>query len=388
LTGTVLRAASGTASVKLPDGSVVDIAMPGGAGYGPGSAVTVQWNAKEQPVIVGGRGAGAAGAARVVELNIAEGGMDGGGDESFNYTLKDSHVASPHLIAALLNKFFNGGGAYASLSPRMYVGLLTQLTSETNFAEVSLASASNYKRAAMYRGPGLFTVPAVGRAGKNLYSIGTDAAGTDNSFLSSGTGFITSGVSVQGWGVWDAQTGGNFWFGAKYAPVNGAIARTIQNGGKHTIPAGGLTLSFASGVISDREAQKYLKATLMQSVAAESYYYLGILSSLTGTTPPSSVFVNGKRARVSRNTTNFPLTISKKMTLVTTIGEAAAGDDKSFLTSGETANLTSSVSSPGIGLFDDAGQLSWAIPHLGGSALLANGIKPVIQAGQLVVQVS
>jgi len=165
------------------------------------------------------------------------------------------------------------------------------------------------------------------------------------------------------------------------------VTRSIKSGGKHTIPAGGLAIEFAPGVMSDREAQKYLKAILMQSVAAESYYYLGILSSLAGATPPSSIFVNSKRARVTRSPENFPVTTTKKITMAAAIG-GAAGDDKSFLTSGEAAILTADVTSPGVGLFDDAGQLSWAIPHLGGSALLTNGVKPVILAGQMVMQVS
>lgn len=378
LSGTVLRVSGGAASVRLPDGSVVDIAMPGGAGYAPGSAVTVQWNAKEQPVIVGGRGAGSAGAARVVELNIAEG-------DTLEYSLPDGMVFSDYGSAALLNFFFNGS-AMPSVGA-FYIALMSRINSKADYAEITSASVSNIKRAGKARNTTEFPLVNTGREISNALAVGAGAAGAVDSFRTSGTGFA-SGFDAEGWGVWDAQIGGNFWFGAKFDAINGVVKRHVPAGNTFSIPAGGLRARFSAGGISDFEARNYLNVLFNGMALARTTYRVGLLMNAQGVEPSTSAFSNYKQATISRNLTTFPLITGKNIICAIDIGGDQGGTDISFLSSLNVARLTENIPIHGVGLHEGTnGTLCWVVPNTA-EVIKTSPVAPLIPAKNLILKLS
>jgi len=315
LAGVVLRVTGGTASIRLADSSVVDIAMPGGAAYTTGAAVMVRWNEREMPFIAGGRDAGAAGAARVVELNISQ-------DGDLAQTLSDGLVVSDYFSAMMLNYFFNDTPLPSASA--IYVALMSRINNKNDYAEITSASVGNIKRAAKSRNTTEFPLATSGREIANAIAAGAGAAGAADSFISSGTGFAL-GVEIEGWGIFDAASGGNFWFGAKFDPANGAVKRSVPAGSTFNIPAGGMRARFNTDALTDFEARNYLNVALNNMSLTRANYRVGILTDANGSEVALSAFTNYKQAVIPRDTSTFPVVTGRIMICAAAVGAGGAG---------------------------------------------------------------
>jgi len=379
LAGKILRVSGGVASVRLPDSSVVDVPIAAGAGYGQGAAVMVQWNAKEMPVIVSGRAGETGSAARVINLVIPP-------DDSFAPDLPDGLVTSDYYSAMMLN-YFMGGVALPSVGA-LYIALMSRINSKNDCAEITSASVSNIKRAGKARNTTEFPLVTSGREISNAIAVGAGAAGAADSFLASGAGFA-SGFDAEGWGVFDAPTGGNFWFGAKFDAVGGVAKRSVVAGNTFNIPAGGLRAKFIVDALTDLEARNYLNVTFNSMSFARAKYRVGLISDLDGGTPSLAAIPNLKTASINRGTTTFPAITGKTIYCAIQIGGGIGGDDNSFLGSGAGLNVVSAANAAGVGIYEgDTGPLCWCIERKAGLLALATGMNPYIPAGHLALKLS
>ncbi len=378
LAGKILRVNGGVASVRLPDSSVVDVPIPAGVGYGQGARVMVQWNAKEQPIIVSGRAGEMAGAARVVKLSIPQ-------VDDFAPDLPDGLVASDFYGAMMLNHFMNGTPLPAVST--LYVALMSRINSKNDYAEITSASVSNIKRAGKARNTTEFPLATSGREISNAIAVGAGTAGALDSFLTSGTGFA-SAFDAEGWGVFDAATGGNFWFGAKFDAVNGIVKRSVAAGNSFSIPVGGLRARFSAGGLTDFEARNYLNVTFNNMVFARTRYRVGLLTSSQGAEPSMAAFTNYKQAKIPRDLATFPLATNKTIACALAIGNGTSATDNSFLSGFDVARLTQSFPIYGIGLYEgDTGPLCWTIPNT--AAIVKNSdAAPRIPEGRLFLKLS
>jgi len=379
LAGVVLRVTGGTASIRLADSSVVEIAMPTGAAYATGAAVMVRWNERESPFITGGRDVGAAGAARVVELNISQ-------DGDLAQTLGDGLVASDYFSAMMLNYFFNATPLPSAGA--IYVALMSRINNKNDYAEITSASVGNIKRAAKSRNTTEFPLATSGREIANAIAVGAGASGAADSFLSSGTGFALD-AGIEGWGIFDAASGGNFWFGAKFDPANGAVKRSVAAGNTFNIPVGGMRVRFNADALTDFEARNYLNVALNNMSFARAKYRAGLISDLDGGTPSLAAIPNLKTASINRDSTTFPAVSGKTIFCAVQVGGGAGGDDNSFLGSGAGLNVVSAANAAGVGIYEgDTGPLCWCIERKAGLLALAAGMNPYIPAGHLALKLS
>lgn len=378
LAGVVLRMAGGTVSVRLADSSVVDIAMPGGAAYAPGAAVMVRWNEREMPFIAGGRNAGAAGAARIVELNISQ-------DGDLAQTLGDGLVVSDYFSAMMLNYFFNATPLPSASA--IYIALMSRINNKNDYAEITSASVGNIKRAAKSRNTTEFPLATSGREIANAIAVGAGAAGAADSFLGSGTGFALA-ADIEGWGIFDAASGGNFWFGAKFDPANGAVKRGVAAGSTFNIPAGGMRARFNTDALTDFEARNYLNVALNNMSLTRANYRVGILTDANGSEVTLSAFTNYKQAVIPRDTSTFPVVTGRIMLCAAVVGAGAAGANNSFLSSLNVAQVTQPIPIYGIGLCDGAsGTRCWVVPNVD-ALTKSSQTPPQIPANKLVLKLT
>lgn len=378
LAGVVLRVTGGTASIRLADSSVVEIAMPTGAAYATGAAVMVRWNERESPFITGGRDVGAAGAARVVELNISQ-------DGDLAQTLGDGLVASDYFSAMMLNYFFNATPLPSAGA--IYVALMSRINNKNDYAEITSASVGNIKRAAKSRNTTEFPLATSGREIANAIAVGAGASGAADSFLSSGTGFALD-AGIEGWGIFDAASGGNFWFGAKFDPANGAVKRSVAAGSTFNIPVGGMRVRFNADALTDFEARNYLNVALNNMSLTRANYRVGIITDALGNEPTTSAFTNYKQAVIPRDTSTFPVVNGRVILCAAAVGAGASGASNSFLSSLDVAQVTQPIPIYGIGLCDGAsGTRCWVVPNV--DALTKSGqTPPQIPANKLALKLT
>lgn len=367
--GRVIFRAGGKASVKTPDGAVLRDVPGASDGTSRGSNVAVQWQQRGDPSIIPAGGSAGGGVTRVINVTIPS-------VDEFEYTLPDALVTSPYFSATILNHFMNGA-AMPALGA-FYVGLMSNIDNANSYAEITSSIVSNIKRASVTRNAINFPLATSGRSIANAVAI--------SDFLTSGTGFA-SACAVEGWGIFDAPTGGNFWFGAKFGAINGVRTRQIKAGDTFNIPAGGLRAEFSPGSLTDFEARNYLNVTFSAMGFARTCYRVGLLINAAGDQPSASAFANYKQAKIPRNTTTFPITTTKIMACATTIGAGASGTDDSFLTSGDAPSLGGALPLYGVGLYEETtGPLCWVIPA--NNAPILGATPPRIIAGRIVIKVS
>lgn len=268
-----------------------------------------------------------------------------------------------------------------------YVALMSRINGRADYAEITTSNVGNIKRAGVSRDTAQFPLVTSGRQIQNVLEIGGGEAGTANSFRASGTGFA-SGFDAEGWGVFDAASGGNFWFGAKFDAINGSVNRHVSAGNTFSIPAGGLRARFAAGGLTDFEAQNYLNVLFNGMGLSRSTYRVGLITDLNGSTPATTIFTNQKMAVLGRNTSVFPTTTVKQIVCGIKVGGGEPGSENSFLSGGNAAKVIQPIALYGVGVYEGTtGLLCWVIPGTSGLSLI-DGCIPVVAAGRFVIQVS
>jgi len=302
-------------------------------------------------------------------------------------------MISVYASAALLNHF-NNGNAMPSI-PTLYTGLHSGIpASDTGIVpEVSLSAWTNYKRAGTPRSTTGYPLITTGRVGSNATAIGNGTSGTVNSFLASGSGCVLSGIStiqLTGWSLWDAATGGNLLCYTNFSTLNGSSSRALSNGGVFAIDAGKQQFTFSAEGLPDFEARNYLNVLLNGMGFSRSAYWLGALTSTTGTEVSSSVWTNYKRLKVTRDVTTFPTTSTNAITNGVTLGTGAGGSDNSWFSTGSTAVTTSDLPLAAIGIYDAAtnGNLCWIASETASSGFtLINNSTLTLAIGSLTMQI-
>ncbi len=300
---------------------------------------------------------------------------------------------SNYAGAALLNHFFNANAMPNAAS--LYVALHSGIpNSDTGYApEVLTTTWTNYKRPGVARSIVGFPLITNGRIGGNASVIGNATSGALNSFLSTGAGCVLSGTSaitLTGWSLLDAATGGNQWCWTTFSSLGGSTTRVLNNGGAFSIDAGKLQITFNAGGLTDFEARNYMNVMLNNMGFSRPSYWIAPLTDLASVTEVStSVFTNYKRLKIDRNATNFPVTSTKAISNGIALGVGAGGTDNSWFTSGSAAVTTSSIAIKGLAIFDAAtgGNACWVIPQGGSGEFILNNGSTLTQAvGSLVMQ--
>jgi len=301
-------------------------------------------------------------------------------------------MISNYFAAALLNHFMNAN-AMPNI-PTLYIGICSGIPSgEGVYAEVSTSVWTNYKRAGVARSTVGFPLVTTGRVISNAADIGNGTAGSLNSFLSTGTGATLSGTSsltLNAIDVWDAATAGNRLFQLAFSPLNGATSRALANNGVFYIAAGKFQASFTSSVMTDFEARNYLNVAFNGMGFTRGYYEIGLLTDLAGTEVTTTQWTNYKRARLTRNSTNFPVVTGNTLTNGVIIGNGAVGTDNCFLSSGTSISVPSSLAVKGDGIYDHQNVLCWAVPCStpDGNFVLTNGASISEAVGSMALMIS
>jgi len=301
-------------------------------------------------------------------------------------------MISNYMASALLNHFFNGNAMpnMGTLYMALHGGIPN---SQGEYPEVLSSIWTNYKRAGVPRSTVGFPLVTTGRVGSNGMVIGNGTSGSLNSFLSTGTGIVLSGTSsitVSGIGIWDSATGGNLLFYLSFNPINGVTTRTLSSNAVFSIEAGALQISFATSNITDFEARNYINVALNGMGFSRGYYEIGFLTSLSGAEVTTSSWTNYKRAKITRDSTSFPVVSGKTINNGTIIGNGVAGEDNSFLTTGSSVVVSSPTTLVGIGIYDHQGNLCWTSPHnsADGNFILTNGasISSAVSSIAIMIQ--
>jgi len=384
LSGVVIKTYASTADVKLQDGSVINMPIASDPTLlMPGASVKVQWVNDSTPFVVSGGGTNAGAIGGVTRLNISNG-VDAGEGE-LGYLLPDFHNVGVAMVSAVLNKQLAG---VAMPSNDLYVGLMLAYVNENSYTEVTTAYISNYKRARLARSVSNWGLVTNGERISNAVDIGIGSIGSNNSMLSTGTGAAlvsTSSLAVIGVGAFDAQTGGNFWFGGRLTtPI------TLRNNDIPAIKAGKLNVGFSNQILTQFEKRNFLNVALNNMDYVRPTYSIALLTGSGWAEPTPAQWPNYKRPVIYRDTTTFPPTSSKSIKNGIVIGGGTSGSQNSFFSTGDTAYITGGTFSiNAVGVIDHQNTACWRVPFPNNETeVITNGIPVSIEIGKLLFKLS
>lgn len=382
LNGTVVRIYATTADVRMQDGSVLNMPVPDAGVLASGDVVRITWGEDSSPLVVSGGGANGGGSGAVSRLVISDGTDTSGGE--LGHLLPDYHNIGVAMAASVLNKQL---ADIAMPSTPLYAGLLLSYTSDTIYTEATSATITNCKRAVVPRTIQQWPLITSGEVGKNGINIGIEAAGSGNSFLASGSGcaLTSSGLTIAGVAFFDSPTGGNYWFGGRFA-----APMALKSGDIPGIASGTLSVGFSNSYLTQFEKRNFLNVALNNMDYVRNTYSIRLLVGSGWNEPTAAQWANYKPAVVYRDSTTFPPTTGKSIKNGIVIGGGAGGTGNSFLASGESAYISGgSLGINAVGIYDHQGYACWRVPFPNNETkIVLNGATIFIDVGKLLLKIS